>query len=307
MLITGATGFIGRHTLRELIDSGYEVHAIHNKNTPQTGVSEKLNWHQSDLLSPNVIPTLVASIRPTHLLHFGWYTEPGNYLESQRNSDWVRASIQLMSEFASNGGERFVAAGTCFEYDDRFGYCREDMTPLAPTSLYGHCKNSLRSILQAQAKNYKLPFAWGRIFFLYGPHEHPSRLVSSVIKSLLQGEQAKCSAGTQVRDFMHVADVAAGFTALLDGEVEGSVNICSGQAVTIRDVVSTMAEYLNSTELLRMGALPMRPNEPPLLVGKTDRLRNEVGFTPKFDLSTGLANTIEWWRSELQAQANGLY
>jgi len=245
---------------------------------------------------------LIRSVRPSHVLHFAWYAEPGEYLQSHRNTDWVRASIQLMSEFASNGGERFVAAGTCFEYDGRYGYCQEDITPLAPSSLYGHCKNSLRSILQAQAATYDIQFAWGRIFFLYGPHERSRRLVSSVIQSLIQNERAKCSAGTQIRDFMHVHDVSAGFCDLLSSAAAGPVNICSGKAVTISDVVCTIAEQLSCAHLLDLGALPTRSHEPPLLVGNAHRLITEIGFRPQYDLKSGLAHTIKWWRNQLTNQ-----
>lgn len=298
VLVTGAGGFIGRQSLRKLVDEDYEVHAVHANSMPLLDLPTTIQWHRANLLARNSIPALLEKVRPTHLLHFGWYAEPGKYLESQRNADWVRASIQLMSEFAVHGGQRFVAAGTCFEYDGRYGYCQEELTPLSPASLYGHCKSALRSIFQAQAANLDIQFAWGRIFFLYGPHEHPNRLVSSVIRSLIRGEEAKCSPGTQIRDFMHVEDVAAGFNALLSSDVSAAVNICTGQAVTIRDVVSSVAEQMDSSHLLELGALPMRANEPELLVGNSTRLNKEVGFTPKYSLESGLADAIEWWRSQ---------
>ncbi|MEM7099865.1 MAG: NAD(P)-dependent oxidoreductase [Pseudomonadota bacterium] len=297
VLVTGASGFIGRQSLTPLVRRGFEVHAV----TTQSQLDESLTgldvtWHQFDLLEAGTPAVMIQQIQPSHLLHFGWYAEPGKYLESAENMRWVAATLAMLQAFKASEGERFVSAGTCFEYDGAYGFCREDLTPKAPTSLYGTCKDATRAILATYADTEALSLAWGRIFFLYGPYEHPNRLVSSIIRSLLSGQSAKSSAGTQIRDFMHVSDVAEGFVHLLESDVRGSVNICSGQATTIADVARTIAKQLKAEGLLELGALPMRANEPPLLIGDVQRLTNEVGFEPRYNLETGIAAAIDWWR-----------
>ena len=102
--------------------------------------------------------------------------------------------------FKEQGGQRAVFAGTCAEYDWSDGICSETKTLLHPTTLYGSCKKELFETL----KNMKLDWAWGRIFHLYGPDEPQKKLTASVILSLLKGENALCSHGTQERDFLHV-------------------------------------------------------------------------------------------------------
>ena len=298
VLVTGATGFIGRHSLAPLIAAGYEVHATCHTQHPDTD-GNKITWHQLDLLDSNAACALIRQLAPSHMLHFGWYAEPGKYLNSLINTQWVSTTIAMLTQFAESGGQRFVAAGTCFEYDGTYGFCTEGHTPEAPGSLYGHCKNALRNILTAQAEQLDVSFAWGRIFFLYGPNEHPKRLVSSVVQSLLKRQQADCSAGTQIRDFMHVQDVAGAFVALLNSDVTGTVNTCSGHAVTIAELVTRVAQQLDAADLLNLGALPMRANEPPVLLGNTQRLSEQVRFTPQFDLDAGIADTIAFWRTEL--------
>jgi len=119
-----------------------------------------------------------------------------------------------------------------------------------------------------------------------------------VILSLLKGEPAKCSHGRQIRDYMHVQDVADGLVALLDSDVRGAVNVSSGQAMTIRDVVLTAGRLLDRVDLIKLGAIPARANDSPLVVGDNTRLVNEVGWTQKLDLEAGLAQTIEWWRKQ---------
>jgi nucleoside-diphosphate-sugar epimerase len=144
--------------------------------------------------------------------------------------------------------------------------------------------------------------AWGRIFYLYGPFEHPSRLIASVIRSLAEGRPAQCSHGKQVRDFLHVQDVSDAFVALLDSEVSGTINIASGCPITVKEIVHKIARKLEGEGLIRLGALPTPPDEPALLVANVQRLTHEVGWEPKYDLDKGLDDTITWWRKQL-AQA----
>jgi nucleoside-diphosphate-sugar epimerase len=106
-----------------------------------------------------------------------------------------------------------------------------------------------------------------------------------------------CTAGTQVRDFMYVDDVADAFVTLLTSGVEGAVNIATGRPVRIADVVTTIARQLNALHLVRLGARPIPAGEPPFITAVTTRLREEVGCAAARDLEVGLAQTIEWWKS----------
>lgn len=297
VLVTGAAGFLGRHSLAHLVRRGYEVHAVRFQSTVES--MPGVVWHQGDLFSVDDRRAIMERARPTHLLHFAWYAEPGKYWESGENVRWLQASLELFTAFAAQGGKRAVMAGTCAEYDWADGYCKEFVTPLAPKSLYGICKHALHQIEEALAKQYGITSAWGRIFFLYGPGEHPRRLVSSVISSLLDRRPAPCTHGRQIRDFLHVDDVASAFAAVLDSEMTGPVNIASGKPVAVMDVVKTIAAKLNAEDLLRLGEYPTPADEPPLLVADVTRLVTETGWTPKFDLESGLDDTIAWWKRYL--------
>jgi nucleoside-diphosphate-sugar epimerase len=254
----------------------------------------------ADLLDARACVELVERVRPSHLLHLAWYAEPGALWASPANVAWLQAGLELVQLFAAAGGQRFVGAGTCAEYDwSGSGICREAETPLAPRTLYGECKRSLHGVTERLYAEPGMPsIAWGRIFFLYGPHEHPQRLVPSVARALLEGREAPCTDGRQHRDFMHCSDVAEAFAALVDGEVEGAVNIASGDAVTVAEVVSVIGEACGRPELVRLGALPQRPDDPAALVADTVRLREEVGFTADRSLREGIFDTVAWWREQ---------
>jgi nucleoside-diphosphate-sugar epimerase len=296
VLVTGATGFVGRWALPELLARGYEVHACSFGDPGDAPAA--VRWHPGDLLVPGDPARLVEAVRPTHLLHLAWYAAHGKFWRAPENLTFVRASLELLQAFAEGGGQRFTAAGTCAEYDWSQGSCRESDTPLAPATLYGAAKDALRRLLQAYASERQLSWGWGRLFFLYGPHEDRRRLVASAITSMLAGREAPFSHGRQRRDFLHVADAAAALVALLDGPVQGPVNIASGEATAIADLVARIAERLSTPHLVRLGALPAPEGDPPLILGDNRRLREEVGFCPRHDLRGGLEETIAWWRRQ---------
>jgi nucleoside-diphosphate-sugar epimerase len=293
VLVTGATGFIGRHSLPRLLESGYEIHAVGGQRVPETP-SRDIVWHRANLLEPVEVAALVDKVRPSHLLHFAWYAVPGKYWTAPENLEWVKATVSLMLAFERAGGQRTVMAGSCAEYDWKFDYCSESFTPCRPATLYGSCKHATHILHDAWSRQSGISSAWGRIFFLYGPGEHPSRLVSSVIHSLLRDEPARCTHGNQIRDFMHVEDVSGAFVTLLGSEVRGPVNIASGTAIALRDVVHAIADYLRKRELVQLGAIPVPAGEPGVLIADVGRLRDEVGFRPRYELKKGIEQMIEY-------------
>ena len=295
VLLTGATGFIGRHCLPLLKEGGFEVHAVSSKGRLEDLPAD--HWYQADLLDSEQASDLIARVCPTHLLHLAWFVVPGAYWTSPENFRWIQASLNLLEAFSRHGGQRVVVAGTCAEYDWAYGYCSEQTTPLLPENVYGICKHALQILLDAFAEQAGIGAAWGRIFFLYGPHEPSDKLVASVVRSVLRGEPAPCSHGNQIRDFLYVKDVASAFVSLLQSDVRGVVNIASGLPVSLKDVVNKIGEKLNRADLIRLGERPVSPSDPPLLVADARRLTEEVGWMPEFDLDVGLDQTIQWWDS----------
>jgi nucleoside-diphosphate-sugar epimerase len=118
-----------------------------------------------------------------------------------------------------------------------------------------------------------------------------------VARGLLAGERVATGAGIQVRDFLHVADVALAFVTILDSAVTGAVNIGSGQGRRLLDVIDATGQAAGRADLLDIGALPPRPDDPDELVADVSRLRDEVGFLPTIDLQEGIEQTVAWWRA----------
>jgi len=299
VLVTGAGGFIGRHTLPLLFSRGFDVHAVTSRDVPRE--DRTITWHRADLLDDQQVAKLVSRVSPSHLLHLAWIATPGSYLNSTDNLRWLQGSLELARQFVLGGGERIVAAGSCAEYDWRYGFCSESLTPTNPQSLYGAAKLSLSLALTALAREMNITFAWGRIFFPYGPHEHPKRLIASVITSLLRGQGARCSSGRQVRDYVFVSDVAEAFARLLDSRAIGSINISSGRGIAVKDIVLAIGAILERPELIRLGELESGDSEAPLLVGDGRQLNELLNWSPEVELGAGLRASVEWWRKQMAA------
>jgi nucleoside-diphosphate-sugar epimerase len=289
VLLTGASGFVGRGALAALAAAGHEVHALSRE--PQAR-QEGVTWHQADLLAG---ADIVEQVRPQTLVHLAWYAKHGSFWTSPENLRWVGASLELLRRFAAAGGRRAVLAGSCAEYDWSREVYPED-APVRPATLYGASKQGVHDIAERFALEADLSLAWGRLFFLYGPGEAPGRFVASLIRALLAGQAAPLTDGTQRRDFLHCADAGAAFAALAGSPVTGAVNIASGEGIPLRDLALQIARSLQAEDRLEIGALPRREHEPQALVADVTRLSQEVGWSPRLTLDEGLAETIEWWR-----------
>ena len=304
VLVTGGSGFIGRHALPRLRDDGFEVHVVTHRRRCDADIPEGVQVHDCDLFDFRQQRSLMSRIRPSYLLHLAWYTAHGLFWTSPENLRWVQASLELLRAFAACGGKRTVFAGSCAEYDWSFGCCSEGITPTAPRSLYGTCKNALQQMFGQYCRQEKISGGWGRIFFLYGPHEAKARLIPSVITAVLDSKPVRCTDGSQIRDFLHVEDAASAFCALLTSDVEEVVNIASGRPVSIKEVVELIADKMGRRDLVELSTLDSSEAEAPMVVADTRRLAQEVAWRPKYDLSTGLDQVIEWWKGRLKLECS---
>jgi nucleoside-diphosphate-sugar epimerase len=303
VIVTGASGYIGRHTLVPLLDSGCEVYAISRRCDVDFKRPRGVRVLTLDLFDDAARQKAFAEVAPEWLLHLAWYAEHGKFWEAKENIAWLALSIRMLGEFAQYGGRRVVVSGTCTEYRWNGEPCREASTPLEPRSLYGICKATLFKFLEAGAARLGLSYAWGRIFLLYGSSESEGRLIPATARALLEGRPALCTHGQQVRDFLHVEDVAGALVRILTSGVSGPVNIGSGERVSIAQAVNELARRAGRTDLLRLGALPPREDDVPILVPDIARLRDEVGFRPTLTLAEGLQKTLAWWEDRLRCAA----
>ena len=297
ILITGASGFLGAQLTRAMVTAGHDVVALTRaRDIPPRlrGLEERITLASGELADTAAIRAVVAAARPEVCLHLAWYAEPGKYLSAPENLPALKASLELVEILAAAGCRRVVGAGTCAEYDTDAGFLREEGAT-RPATLYAAAKLSLCLLGEPLAKAAGMSFAWARIFYPYGPGEDERRLVAAAIGAVLDGRAFAATPGEQVRDYLHVTDVAAAFRVLAECDASGVFNVASGVPVTVRHLLETVGRVTGRPELIRVGALPYRAWEPMMICGNVSRLK-ALGWVPSFALESGLEDTVSWWR-----------
>ncbi|MEW5733830.1 MAG: NAD(P)-dependent oxidoreductase [Thermodesulfobacteriota bacterium] len=292
VLVTGAGGFLGRFLLPFLAGRGFTVHAAVRPGSEKPGGAHFC--HEADLLSPGAAGRLAESVRPSHLVHLAWCSEPSTYLSCPDNRAWVSASRELAAAFAEAGGRRAVFVGSCYEYATGSAPRSEAETPLSPETLYGACKKELFLSLLQSFSGTGTSFCWARPFFLFGPGEKPGRLVSLVAKRILSGRETPPVLGGLVRDYLYIENAAAALALLVQSEIAGPVNLASGAGVTLRSLVLGLCAHLGGEDLVQWAA-DKEGRHAPRIVADVARLRDEAGFAPRFSLEEGLAATARWY------------
>jgi len=303
VLLTGATGFIGSHLARLLVEQGQEVLAIIRPGADRWRIADiqrRLSFVDSDLRDATDILNQVRSWQPDICIHLGWQGWFGKP-EADRNIASLRMSLALLSRMTELSCRRFVTAGTCFEYD-LSGQRLSETSTLGPHDLYGACKKSLFEVAEHYAKLVGVSVVSARIFYAYGPYENARRLVPSIVRALLRGDIAKVTPGEQVRDYLHVSDIASAIWTVAKSDVVGAVNVASGEPITIAQIARRIGQLLEKPDLIHLGALPYRADEPMHILGDATVLRERLAWVPRFNIDSGLAETIHWWRQRVDRE-----
>src|SRR4030095_8382267 len=209
------------------------------------------------------------------------------------NIDGTLAGLLAAQRLSS----RFLYCGSCFEYGAGTGWTEQGLP--APTTEYGASKAAGWLLANAFARRTGVEVISLRPFTMYGPMEPPGRLVPSVVRHALAGRAIDLTPGDQLRDFVFVDDAVDAFVAAAttDAAVGRTFNICSGTAVTVRDVVSRGLQCTGSRSEPRFGALSYRPTELAVLSGDPTRAAEVLGWRARVSLEEGLTRTIAWFRS----------
>ncbi len=268
VLLTGATGFVGRQVLRELGARGRSVRVVVRSGSEARLGSAACEGVVAtpDLFAEDAAFWTRACAGIDTVVHTAWYAEPGRYLASPRNLDCLEGTLRLARGAAGAGVRRVVGVGTCFEYDLSGGTLSVD-TPLRPATPYAAAKASAYWMLAYWLPTQSVAFAWARLFYLHGEGEDARRLVPYLRARLAAGEPAELTSGAQVRDFLDVAEAAAQLVDLALGDDCGAVNVCSGVGVTVRALAERIAAEYGRPDLLRFGARPDNLVDPPCVVG----------------------------------------
>jgi nucleoside-diphosphate-sugar epimerase len=269
ILLTGATGFVGRQVLKSLIAENVRIRCIVREGKEsELPVSKKL---ELPLVTKDLFEESEewwrSALEGIHtIIHAAWYAEPGQYQLSPKNLGCLLGTLIMAKAVIASGCKRFVGIGTCFEYKQSSQKLSTD-APLGPSSPYAAAKAAAYLSLSQTLPSQGVEFAWCRLFYLYGEGEDPRRLVQSIRLSLSGGCEVALTAGNQVRDFLDVAEAGQRIAKIAISNMAGPINICSGMPVTVRELAESIADEYGRRDLLKFGARPENPVDPAFVVG----------------------------------------
>lgn len=238
VLLTGGTGFLGRHVLSLLGEHEVLCLSRDPKRLPaRTGVAGVA----ADLGHDGNWVATVARFNPEWCLHLAWEGLPDYSPERcQANLD---ASIRLVNAAAQSGVKRMVVAGTCWEYGRASGPVSEDAAP-ADVSVFAGTKHALLTELARAANDGAFEYRWARVFFAYGAGQRATSLIPHLRSAYSEGRPLDIREPHAVQDFVHVDDVAAALVALAASDAEsGTFNVGSGQPTSVAYVANQVADY----------------------------------------------------------------
>jgi len=286
-LVTGGTGFLGGALVRRALDAGWDVAVL--SRAPQPGADARIRFLRGTVAEPPWQG--LERFQPEVVVHAAWVTTPGEYLESPENADWLRWSEAFAMRLPALGVRRLVALGTCIEYAVTGTLLNEDATPLGPASAYARAKVALHRSLIEGLRGSGVSVAWARIFYPYGPGEHPARLASALISRFRAGEVLRLRTPRSTKDYLHVDDVGDALMALARSPAEGAFNVGTGVGVTVEAFARTLAGLAGRPELVQAddsGVVDPLDH----VVADASRLR-ALGWSPKVSLVDGLRRMLE--------------
>lgn len=274
ILLTGASGFVGRQIARSLVGAGHRpLLVLRSDGMARTGIDTDAAdvVYTADLFAESADWWTLHLADVDTVIHAAWYVEPGKYLDSVENIRCVEGSLALAEAAGKAGVSHFIGLGTCFEYRLPNDHITAD-AEVGPVTLYAAAKLALYRMLERRLAKGPMTLAWARLFYLYGEGEHPARLYPTLHRKLAAGEPMSLSSGDKLRDFLDVAEAGRQIARLADTGQTGPVNICSGRAVTIREIAEGIADLYGRRDLLTFGTATVHPRDPMAVVGVPNTL-----------------------------------
>lgn len=263
VVVTGATGFVGRHVVNKLLQQGHAVVAVarDGKRAEQMSWFERVDFFACDLHKD--FDQLLASASDSQaLIHLAWPGLP-NYRDFFHIETNLPKDLLFLRSAVDAGIPQLLVAGTCLEYGMQYGPLAEDM-PTFPSTPYGLAKDALRKSLELLQKSKPFTLQWMRLFYMHGEGQNKNSLLAQLDRALDERQPVfNMSEGNQLRDYLPIEEVANNFVRVLENRAcQGVINCCSGKPVAVRELVEKRCREKGSDIVLNRGFYPYPDYEP---------------------------------------------
>jgi dTDP-6-deoxy-L-talose 4-dehydrogenase (NAD+) len=277
ILVTGASGFIGKHVVDNLLKiKSLEITVTSSRIDKLRDIysKKKLNIIPFDIYKNEVKDFDLYGFfgKPDKLIHLSWGGLP-NYGHSFHVTENLPKDYKFISNLVKGGLDDITVSGTCFEYGMQAGELYEEMTT-NPLNYYALAKDTLRKMLELLKVNTPFNLKWVRLFYMYGEGQNPNSIIAQLEKALFENRvEFNMSGGMQIRDYMHVSKVAENLVSIcMQNDIVGIINNCSGIPVKLLDLVNKILIDKKKSIKLNLGYYPYSIQEPMEFWGSTDRL-----------------------------------
>lgn len=278
VLVTGATGFVGRHLVAVLLARGCEVRAVARNAQTAQGMPwiNDVEFIAADIHAADLdVSALTAGIDA--LAHLAWPGLP-NYRALFHFEHNLMADYRFIKSAVEAGVKQVLVTGTCFEYGMQSGPLSETTEP-RPSNPYGLAKHTLHLFLQNLQQERPFTLQWARLFYLHGEGQNPNSLLAALDRAIDAAEPSfNMSAGEQLRDFLPIEKAAGYLAAIVQKQhFSGVINCASGHAVSVRALVEQRLRERDATIELNLGHYPYPSHEPLAFWAVTERLQQLLG------------------------------
>jgi dTDP-6-deoxy-L-talose 4-dehydrogenase (NAD+) len=278
VLVTGATGFVGRHLVAALLARGCEIRAV----ARNVEIAKGMPWiNDVEFVSADIhaadLDVVALTVGIDALAHLAWPGLP-NYRALFHFEHNLMADYRFIKSAVEAGVQQVLVTGTCFEYGMQSGPLSESSAP-QPSNPYGLAKHTLHLFLQNLQQELPFTLQWARLFYLHGEGQNPNSLLAALDRAIDTGEPSfNMSSGEQLRDFLPIENAAGYLAAILQRhDFDGVINCASGQPVSVRSLVEQRLRERGATLNLNLGHYPYPTHEPLAFWAVTERLQQLLG------------------------------
>lgn len=299
VIITGADGFVGSHTVECFLDNGVNVLALDISETPQRLRPRcGLKYMRCDVSDTHDLIDKITPGEYDTFIHFAWKGSAGPERADYRlQMNNALETVECMKAAKALGCTRFVCAGSIMEHEVEAAVHRQGSRP-GMGYIYGMGKHMAHCMCKSVAADIGIELIWPMITNAYGVGELSPRFVNTTIRKIINGEPLRFTAATQNYDFVYVTDVARAFFLIAqNGKPFCEYIIGSSNARPLREFILEMRSALAPDAELEFGNVPFTGTDLPLEVFDASAARDDCGFTAKVGFAEGTRMTMEWLKT----------
>ena len=309
VLLIGASGFAGGHLGTAIRAAGLEL-----VTTSTDGEDADL---ACDLLEPASVSRAVAEAQPKAIVNMAGQASVAASWKEPRQTFELNAIgvLNLLEATIARAPQSYllcVSSAEVYGAPEPGSLPLSEEAPLRPVSPYGSSKAAMETLVAQYGRSHGIRAGVVRAFNQIGPGQSSKFIASSLSRQIaaagLRGEERlEMTVGnvSAARDFTDIRDSAQAYVSMVENELTGTYNLCSGKALKIEELIDRMVSQSRLTVEVRTDPALVRKSDPPLVVGSSARLREQTGWRPRIPIADTVAAMVDWWRERLDAADAG--